>query len=82
MSDPFHKIQFCGAATVGTKGQIVIPAEAREALNIKTGDKLLVMNVPERGVLAILPEHSLDALYEQLSSKLETLRGVIKDKNK
>jgi len=30
-------------ATVSTKNQIVIPREAREALGVKAGDKLLVV---------------------------------------
>jgi AbrB family looped-hinge helix DNA binding protein len=30
-----------GTGTVGEKGQIVIPASAREALDIKTGDKFI-----------------------------------------
>ena len=31
-----------GVTTVGTKGQVVIPAEARKELGIKPGDQLLV----------------------------------------
>jgi AbrB family looped-hinge helix DNA binding protein len=37
---------FMGAATVGERGQVVIPAEARERLEIKPGDKLLVIVHP------------------------------------
>jgi AbrB family looped-hinge helix DNA binding protein len=37
---------FMGAATVGERGQVVIPAEARERLDIKPGDKLLVFVHP------------------------------------
>lgn len=37
---------FMGAATVGERGQVVIPAEARERLEIKPGDKLLVFAHP------------------------------------
>ena len=35
-----------GMATVGEKGQIVVPCEARKMLNIKSGDKLIVMSGP------------------------------------
>jgi AbrB family looped-hinge helix DNA binding protein len=34
---------FYGTATVGERGQIVIPAEARRRHQIETGDKLLIM---------------------------------------
>lgn len=35
-----------GMATVGEKGQIVVPCEARKLLDIKSGDKLIVMSGP------------------------------------
>jgi AbrB family looped-hinge helix DNA binding protein len=37
---------FYGSVTVGDRGQIVIPAEARAELDIKPGDKLLIMRHP------------------------------------
>ena len=40
-------------AKVGTKGQIVIPKEAREIFSIETGDNLLILGDERRG-LAIL----------------------------
>jgi AbrB family looped-hinge helix DNA binding protein len=47
MSDPLDLTShFMGAATVGERGQVVIPAEARERLDIKPGDKLLVFIHP------------------------------------
>ena len=36
--------KFLGATTVGERGQIVIPAAARKALDITSGDKLLVFS--------------------------------------
>ena len=38
-----HDKKLYGTATVGTKGQVVIPADAREALGIMPGDRLYVM---------------------------------------
>lgn len=37
---------FYGSVTVGERGQIVIPAEARGELGFQPGDKLLVMKHP------------------------------------
>jgi len=37
---------FYGSVTVGERGQVVIPAEARNDLNIRPGDKLLIMRHP------------------------------------
>jgi AbrB family looped-hinge helix DNA binding protein len=37
---------FFGSSTVGERGQVVIPAEAREEFGIQPGDKLMVMRHP------------------------------------
>ena len=42
-------------ATVGAKGQIVIPREAREMFDIKPGDTLILRGDPQRGI-AIPPK--------------------------
>ena len=42
-----HKKKLYGVATVGTKGQVVIPADAREELGIQTGDRLYVVGSHE-----------------------------------
>lgn len=42
-------------ATVGAKGQIVIPKEARDMFGIRPGDTLLILGDAERG-LAIPPK--------------------------
>lgn len=46
MSDSQLTEHFMGSATVGERGQVVIPAEARERLGLKPGDKLLVFLHP------------------------------------
>lgn len=37
---------FFGSSTVGERGQVVIPAEAREEFGFHPGDKLMVMRHP------------------------------------
>ena len=37
-----HKQTYFGSATVGERGQMVIPADARKALGIEPGDKMVV----------------------------------------
>lgn len=37
---------FYGTSTLGERGQIVIPAEARAAMGFHAGDKLLIMRHP------------------------------------
>ena len=54
---------FYGSATVGDRGQIVIPAEARHELGISPGDKVLIMRHPiHKGLMMF----QLDAVREFL----------------
>ena len=45
-----EKIQFYGAVTVSDRGQVVIPAQARRDLDIKVGEKMLVVGGPNGGL--------------------------------
>jgi len=57
--------RYAGTVTVGTKGQIVIPKEARELLGIRPGDTLLLLADGARG-LAIPPKDTMDAVMGQI----------------
>ena len=45
---------FFGTVTVGTRGQISIPAQARKSLGLEPGDQLVVLTDPAQG-LALVP---------------------------
>lgn len=45
---------FFGTVTVGTRGQISIPAQARKSLGLEPGDQLVVLTDPAQG-LALIP---------------------------
>ena len=42
-----------GMVTVGDKGQIVIPVQARRVFHIKPGDQLMVLGDEERGIALV-----------------------------
>jgi AbrB family looped-hinge helix DNA binding protein len=71
-----HQKKLYGTATVGTKGQIVIPARAREILNLKSGDELYVVGMPGGNMLALLTESSIEAYIQKLNLHLEQLQSV------
>lgn len=64
---------FFGAVTVGERGQVVIPSEARHRFGIEPGDKLLVFAHPGgRGVMLIKLEavqHFMKMLQDLLQSE-------------
>lgn len=67
------KDHFYGAATVGERGQIVIPVEARKRYGIETGDKILIMGAPhERGLMLI----KIEAMREFMTTILSDLQEM------
>jgi AbrB family looped-hinge helix DNA binding protein len=66
--------EFYGSATVGERGQIVLPAIARKELGIKPKDKILVMGMPPHmpGVMLIKFE-AIGAMVEQMDKGLKEL---------
>ena len=54
--------KYAWTATVGTKGQIVRPREARELFEIQPGDTLILLGDRERGI-AIPPKQSFASWY-------------------
>ena len=68
--------QFYGTATVGEKGQLVIPAEARQAMGVVKGDKLLVFGMGS-SMLALVKLSEVEQFASHLSAKLEVIRSII-----
>ena len=57
--------KYAWTVTVGTKGQIVIPKEAREVFGIPPGDHLLILADVNQG-MAIPPKESLDEYFKKI----------------
>ena len=69
--------QFYGTATVGEKGQIVIPQEARQDLNLEKGDRLLIFGMHD-DMLAVVKLSHVEKITSHLSSRLEEIRKLTK----
>ena len=68
------KGKYAWTATVGEKGQIVIPKQARDIFGIKPGDTLLLLGdeargiaIPPKGAFAELFQASFSCLYRKCS---------------
>jgi len=68
---------FFGAATVGERGQVVIPAEARKKMNIEPGDKLLVIGHPTGLGILLCKIDKVRDLFALLSERLKTLENAV-----
>ncbi|KKQ28239.1 MAG: Transcriptional regulator, AbrB family [Candidatus Magasanikbacteria bacterium GW2011_GWC2_37_14] len=58
----------CGATSLGERGQLVIPKEAREALKTKTGDQFIVFE--HDGFLILIPEKIMSKMVSQVTKVL------------
>lgn len=77
-----HDKKLYGTATVGTKGQIVIPVDAREELNIQPGDRLYVIGSPTKGVIGLLKEDTLEEFIEKMNIQVESFKALKNAKGK
>jgi len=68
-----HKFKFWGAATVGTKGQVVIPADAREAFGIQEGDKILVLSPPGKASLIMVKPEIINQFMQSMQADIEEM---------
>ena len=57
--------KYAWTVTVGTKGQIVIPKEAREVFGIRPGDTLILLGDEKQG-LAIPPVKRFDEFFARI----------------
>lgn len=73
------RFKFWGAATVGTKGQVVIPAEARENLYIKEGDKLLLVSPPGSNAIVIVRPDVLEEYMQQMQANVKDILKTSND---
>jgi AbrB family looped-hinge helix DNA binding protein len=75
--------KFFGKVPVGTKGQIVIPAEARKAMNIKPGDNLIIISGPphHKRAVSIFPEEEFNKFLKFLDH-MSSIKEELSQKNK
>lgn len=66
-----------GTATVGTKGQVVIPVDAREELGIMPGDRLYVVGSSAKQWIGFIKEEEFRSMVDTILSRADSLRDVL-----
>lgn len=69
--------RFFGSVTVGERGQVVIPAEARKHYGINSGDKLLVFG--SFGGIVFLKIDRVSKLVASAMDRLSSLEKLLKE---
>jgi AbrB family looped-hinge helix DNA binding protein len=77
--------KFYGSTTVGERGQVVIPAEARRDFKIAPSTKLLVFGHRRHGGLMLTRAETVSEFIEMANAmieNLEKLREALKEEGK
>jgi AbrB family looped-hinge helix DNA binding protein len=67
---------FYGSVTVGERGQVVIPAEARKETGVEPGEKLLVFKHPHLRGLVMARVDDIQALLTEMQQWTELMTEV------
>ena len=71
-----------GTVTVGERGQVVIPAGARQEMDINSGDKLLVFHGRKGNSLTFVKASELSKIVNKMVDHLNVIeKAVAQSKN-
>lgn len=75
--------KFFGKVPVGTKGQIVIPAEARRAMDLKPGDSVIVISGPpnHEKMISIVPEEEFNKFLKLFEEHVDSMKRELSKKS-
>jgi AbrB family looped-hinge helix DNA binding protein len=75
--DSWHEFKCFGSATVGSRGQVVIPAHARKELDIKVGTTLLAFSGPGGRGLFLFKADAVEQLVKKVSAQLTSVESLL-----
>ncbi len=68
---------FYGSTTVGERGQVVIPAEARKDMDITPSTKLLVMGGPHKNLLILAKAEYVTTFMTKMTDMLNQFKEQV-----
>ncbi len=71
-----------GSATVGPRGQLVIPVEARKELGIETGARFLVFRHPMGEGIWLLKAEAVEVMLTRMGERMAHLEKEVKKYSK
>jgi AbrB family looped-hinge helix DNA binding protein len=76
--------KFYGKVPVGTKGQIVIPMEARKAMKIKPGDNVMIISGPphQEKMISVIPEDEFSKFLKFFEEHVSNLKKAVLEQEK
>jgi AbrB family looped-hinge helix DNA binding protein len=68
-----------GTTSMGERGQVVIPAEAREELSIKPGEKFVVFGDAKKGAVILVKSEIINKFANFLFNKSKRFDRIAKE---
>ena len=69
-----------GTVTVGERGQLVIPADLRKELKIKSGDKLMIFAKLDKKIVSFMREEDFSAFLHKAAKIISRLESKVPGK--
>ncbi|MDR1197139.1 MAG: AbrB/MazE/SpoVT family DNA-binding domain-containing protein [Candidatus Nomurabacteria bacterium] len=82
MKDFAEKFEIYGIGKIGTKGQLVIPAEARRALNFTPGEKVVVAGFTQEKMVIVMNYEAFERHIEHMSKHHDMMAEMVKNSRK
>ena len=76
--DNLHRPKVFGSTTVGPRGQVVIPVNARKEMGIDTGTTLLVFKAFHGQGLVLLKVDAIEQMMSMVSQRLTEFEKLVK----
>ena len=76
--DNLHRPKVFGSTTVGPRGQVVIPANARKEMSIDAGTTLLVFEAFHGQGLVLLKVDAIEQMMSMVSQQLSDFEKLVK----
>jgi len=70
-----------GSATIGERGQLVIPAQLRKALNIKPGDQLMVFAKLDKKIISLMHARDFSQFLDKAAKLISKLESKVPKKD-
>jgi AbrB family looped-hinge helix DNA binding protein len=74
----FKGIKLYGSTTIGSKGQVVIPAEAREELGLNDGQRVVVLRSPRGEGVVIMRAEAVEGMLTEIQDQMGKMSDSIK----
>lgn len=70
---------FVGTTVISERGQLVIPKDVRDELDLKPGSKLVVLKHPGNGPIILFPTEQMQHVMKEMAERFNLIQSAIKE---